>query len=462
MRSRQGGAGGFLIAVVLLLAITAFLAMLAFLRSSGQNERTTQDSRRFDAIKASLAQFVATNGRLPCPTNPATDTGDAVPDAPSATCTNPQGTVPWRTLGIRREDAIDAWGWKISYRVYTGAAGSLTQAEGASMVNCDTTEAAGWSAGRTPVVGSAGGLCRGTRNTTPAEFIAGKGLQLNYFGTPVTDAAYVLVSHGPSGLGAWTSVPPSTQTSLPASASELSNLNAAGPFVATNATLASVSPTNAAHFDDVLAYQSVSELIRLAGRGARNWDDTAQANVTLDTATLTSALGAAPNANLGVNSINFETARVTGLSGATAQELTFDADDGLGTASGASSISLGESIRIEFQNKATQFAVTLNHFGTVSFFGTWREQVRFDFYNDNVQVMPSVTKQGCRADGGRASFSIDRGAAQFDRVEIVPILSTVHPFFGSVITSSFWLAAFKTCLSGVCQTDLHTAGNVCP
>jgi hypothetical protein len=175
--------------------------------------------------------------------------------------------------------------------------------------------------------------------------------------------------------------------------------------------------------------------------------------------------------SLGQTSFNVGNARITGLLGGAAQNLTLDTaggTEGIGTESGATGISssTSESIRLEFNTIATQLAVTLNDFGTTSFFGTWREQARFDFYlGASLIPVTSVTKQGCRADGGLASFTIDSlalGGAQFDKVEIVPIPSTLHPIFGTPINSSFYLAAFKSCLAGTCQTSLYSAGNSCP
>lgn len=472
MGNRQAGAGGLLIAVVLLLVFGGLIATLAFLRARGEGERLSQDPERFETIKSAMAQFVAINSRLPCPANPTSDAGTADPDSPSATCNSLQGTVPWKTIGIRRDDAIDAWGGKISYRVYArsvdgsiaASAGSLTQANGVSLVNCDTNQSL--SAGRTQVVSGAGGLCRNARDTLDSEVLVGKGLAINLFGTAISGAAYVLVSHGPSGLGAYPATVPALQKDLPASASELANLAAAGPFVATNRTAASIGPSDTTHFDDVLAYQSITDLVKLAGMGARDWTDTTgTSNVTLDAATVAAALEAAVAANLGQGTLNVNNARITGISSGATQNLTFDtaSGSGIGTSADESdpTIAVGERLRIEFNAKATKFGVTLNHFGEVNYFGTWSERVRFQFYN-GATFLGSSTKEGCRADGGLASFSFDLGSTEFDKVEIVPLVSTVHPFFGTTITSAFWLAAFKSCTSGTCQTSLYALGNACP
>jgi hypothetical protein len=465
MRTRERGAAGLFIAVLLILVIGGILATLSFLQSKSGGDRPAQEGQRFEKIKAALVQFVAANGRLPCPANaianpePGTENRTAL----SATCNSPTGTVPWASIGLRRDDAIDGWGWKISYRVYTGTAGSLTQDGGASMANCETNtgEAAGWSAGRTTVSGSAGGLCRGTRNTLESEFLVGKGLTITWFGTAVSDAAYVLVSHGPSGLGGFTSGSPAMQTSLPTNASELSNLNATGPFVATNATDATVAPNAANHFDDILAYQKITDLVRLAGVGARDWPDTALADVTITAAAVASATGSTPAAgsDLGVSSIAFETARVSGLTAGAARNLTFDTvggNDGLGVEGSGTGISsaLSEAIRIEMKNKGTKFAITLNNFQTV--LGVWKERARFEFYNGTTLVSTFTPWQSCHGNAF-TSFTFDLGATQFDRIDVTPLVSSADPFFGSTIATSFFLSAFKACTSTPCVTTLQAA-----
>ena len=69
---------------------------------------------------------------------------------PATLCTFRNGTVPWVTLGLSADDAVDAWGRKISYRVYDGPTG-MTQALGASMSDCDTVEPAPGAVCTSPV-----------------------------------------------------------------------------------------------------------------------------------------------------------------------------------------------------------------------------------------------------------------------------------------------------------------------
>lgn len=142
------------------------------------------------------------------------------------------------------------------------------------MVDCDPTETEGTS----NVTGNnEGGLCKSTNKTIPGQFtdIAGtsflgaKGFTVNDFGTARTAVAYVLISHGGSGYGAYTAA--GTQLTTPTNANEVANTSAAGNFFATSASASSVAPDDAAHFDDVISYAVLSELISKAGRSARVW-----------------------------------------------------------------------------------------------------------------------------------------------------------------------------------------------
>jgi hypothetical protein len=287
MRRREAGVSLFVVALLILLFIGVFLAALGLFRSGRDVVGSSQAAASLATAQATLEQFAGSTGRLPCPANPALDTGDSSPAGASAVCDFPAGTLPWKTIGMRRDDAYDPWGSKISYRVFTGATG-LTQDNGASMVQCDSNVPAGSPGPST----TPAGLCRAAlnRHTSSTDFLAGKGLTVSDFGTNVTDVAYVLVSHGPSGLGAWPSG--STQRALPVDVAELANTTATGPFIAQAATAPSADPMGAPHFDDVLAYRRIADLAQRASLAARDWPDAANESVILDTATVTASLGA--------------------------------------------------------------------------------------------------------------------------------------------------------------------------
>jgi hypothetical protein len=264
-----------MVLMLMVLLMTGYLASYALYRvtTSGHERDTT---KRLLAIASdSLDQFAAANARLPCPTDPTLDTGLEA-QATAARCSFDQGTLPWKTLGMNHDDAIDGWGRKLSYRVYDGNAGSLTQPGGVSMVECDTVEPL--LGAKTGVAASLGGLCVSNadyrlRSTTPANFLAGKGFTLTDFGTVHTDVAYVVISHGATGLGGYTVS--GVQMDLPGGGGdERGNTNDTGAFTIRAFSDPDTAATSNAHFDDLLVYRTLPDLIRRAGLSARDWPET--------------------------------------------------------------------------------------------------------------------------------------------------------------------------------------------
>jgi hypothetical protein len=407
-------------------------------------------------VQSALEQFASAAERLPCPANPAIDTGDAEPAGASANCTYPAGTVPWRTIGLRREDSLDAWGWKISYRVYQGATG-LTQTGGASMVHCDTVEP-------TPAGTTASGLCQssgaGAHNTSEAQFLSGKGLNVSSFGATTTDAAYVLVSHGPTGFGAYTTSGGQKQPN-PANADELANLGAAGPFVA-KVAVTNVDPGSGTYFDDVLAFRRLGDFVKRANLAARDWPETGGtfANLTFDQSTVDTAVGSgvASGSSTGRQTVSFPDASVTAFDDSGNQDVSFDTAagyQGIGGMGGGTMITsaTGEGVRIDLAARARQLSVTFADFGRR--LGNVREQVELKLY-DGATVVSTFVGEGCHNDGDIATFSF-AAAADFDRVEIKALPATID---GS--DTAFLFAQIVTCAPAVsCLTSLSTPSNLC-
>jgi hypothetical protein len=469
MRGRQYGVSLIFVVIALVGAAVIFFAMTTLFRGSSGIASSSKTATGFAAASAALEQFAGTSGRLPCPADPTASTGDAAPNTAATACTFPKGTVPWRTIGMRSEDALDAWGRKISYRVFSGTMG-LTQDEGASMVNCDLDN------GGTPTPSSLapGGLCGLAHDHTVAQvLLLNKGLHADDFGTIRTDVAYVLISHGPSGLGAHTST--GIPMSLPTSAAELANINttdASGQFIAKAAVTQGIAADAATYFDDILAFQSIPELVKRANLSARNWPESTNivSNFTMDSATVGAAiLGTpTPDASTGRDDITFGSgstqARVRGFDSGGNQDITFN------TVGGASGLGItgngnllmtstsSERLRIDFGQSARKFAVALGDFGTYVASGvTYTEEVEFRFRGGASNV--NVVKSGCRADGGVATFSIDPGT-DFNRVDIRPQPAVPTPFAITAMT----VADFKTCTAGSeeCLSNLATASNRCP
>jgi hypothetical protein len=465
MRKRQSGVSLFVVALVLVLAAGLVAALGALFRSRSNSAGSAQTIAAFAALQTALEQYAGATGRLPCPANPALDTGIASPAVASAACDFPAGTIPWSTIGARRDDAYDPWGGKISYRVYTGGAGSLTQDNGASMVQCDLT--VGSSPGTI-----ATGRCQQHNgwHTAAAEFLIGKGLNVTDFGNPNV-VAYVLISHGSSGLGAWTSG--GTQRTMPTSVDELANTTASGPFVA-KAAADDADPASATHFDDVLAYRTIPELARRANLAAREWSDPTTESAVLNTNAIRQLTGSTPNNgdDLGRQTLELSNSSITAFDSSGNQNLSFQDD---GTAQGVGGVTSGggigsqdgEGIRISLAVKARLLGMTLNDFVTSpSAFPFWKAQVQVTFIDSTATpvISATVVKTACRAGSGLASFSKIDAGFDFDTIEIRATDSAPDPFFGSQVPSTFFLSAFSTCAAGAasCSTTLESAANVCP
>jgi len=313
--------GSMIFAIVLVLMTLAviILAVKAGSVITGTGQRLTGTQGMMTRIQQSLVQYVATYGELPCPANPSATNNVAgepdgvaptVPPTPVTNCTYPGGVVPWKALGLTVSDVTDPWGRLISYRVFDGPIG-LTQAQGASKVDCDTSniDLAGRQTPEKQPTSS--GLCDPDHNTLDTSFTnhwsfsptpridGDKGLVVDDFGTVVRNVAYVLISHGPTGLGGW--LPSGTQMSLPnctavtncpADYPNLENL-AQGPpppiqiltyyptqtptaFVKAAASDPSVDANAAGFYDDVVAYLKIDDLAHLAKLDARDWPEALQ------------------------------------------------------------------------------------------------------------------------------------------------------------------------------------------
>jgi hypothetical protein len=458
----QHGAGGIFVFAALLLLLVAMGAILVFSRTSTAVQEQGQTTANLSKAAVALDQFVSSTGRLPCPANPAVDDGLAVPDAGSINCTYSDGTVPWRTIGMRRDDAFDAWGWKISYRVYSDVAGSMTQNQGASMVNCDTDTSTLGSSGVDP-----NKLCRSTHTTNATDFLSGKGLTVKVYNDAggsstsqtYSDVAYVVISHGPTGFGAYTAS--GARRDLPANGPEKDNTSASpSAFAVAPASDTSVSPNNNGHFDDVVAYRRIGDLVKLTGLTARNWEGLT--SIGLDAATIQAALGlsSAPTpGSLGVSSMYVNDALISSTSG----NISFDnvgGNDGIGINGGGSlGITPGETIQIKFDKAADKLAITLNSMGIVSFgFLSWTERAQIQFFRNGNPVATASALKGCRADGQFASFTVSPGVS-FDQIQLTALSTTADPFFGTTLNSNFYLSGFATCAASAtsCITPIEAA-----
>lgn len=293
MRPEACRQGGFMMMVVVVAILMIALGVLV----SQTGDLVAAYSKRFSGsdvvlsrVQQELVNYVANYDRLPCPADPTGAVGAGWPNGNSditvaaTSCTYGSGVVPWKALGLTQEDVTDSWGRLISYRVYDGTTG-LTQTGGASAVNCDTS-----NIGTPETPPGTDGLCNADHNTLDTSFVTypatapytyQKGLTVSDFGTTVSAVAYVLVSHGASGLGGY--LPSGTQMTLPdAAAADYPNTQSLpAQFIKMVASATDVAAGSAGHFDDVVSYLKIADLLSLARLAARDWPEVAfDANTT--------------------------------------------------------------------------------------------------------------------------------------------------------------------------------------
>lgn len=465
MTRRQGGLSIAMVVVLLAILATGMLAAMALMRVGDRDADRNATLAQLNHARDAIEQFAATNHRLPCPAEPALDTGlEAMASASTCTAAADQGTLPWKTLGLNRADSIDAWGLKISYRVYTGNAGSLVQPEATNATLCGTDS----SGSPTPGAGSSGNLCQAvgtpaihTRYSGGSSYLNNKGFTLSDYTQNWPDVAYVLVSHGSTGLAAYTTS--GVRRDMPVSPHELSNTRAAGPFYIDAFSGSDVEANTAAHFDDLLVYRRLPDLVTRIGLGPREWHD--PAGPTIGSALFTAATLAAANP-VAAPSANFGTVVATSTgNGGNLQAVTGASGTGMGAAGlfgGFLNNIDNNTITLQFEYDATQLGITLGDFGTNSISGsTYADRVQFVFKDSGGLQVASVIKSGCHADGGLASFALT--APAFRSVE-------VHPYASIDSTGTYqWLSFFlldevKACGSGAgsCTTSLSAPTNSCP
>ena len=243
-------------------------------------------------IDKALANFVAQNKRLPCPANGSIasgvlNAGVETLVVASGLC-NPanqsNGVVPWVTLGISESDAADPWNGRITYRVQPALASNM-----AKLMDISWCDPAGTPTGASgPALACTPG-CTGATCMNPLNFLYSKGLQVQdgaggwlnqpapaWLGAPASPppnssgAAYVLISHGPTGAGAYNRAGILQPGSIVVGANEASNRNnqpltGATIFIDT----AQNTAANATHFDDYLSHPTIATVLGNANLGAR-------------------------------------------------------------------------------------------------------------------------------------------------------------------------------------------------
>lgn len=293
--------------LVVLLIFGVLIAMAAVItRAVTAAQKRSLTATRMAVVEAAIVQFVLQQKRLPCPADGTTAASNANAGVEggrnAAGCTGNQqhGMLPWRALALTETDVTDGWDRRFTFRIHP----TLAADGGMDMSWCDP---AGTQAPATPAACSTACTSASMGNCTPpARYLFGRGLTVcNVDGCvpddcnnsiniatasatcnptlanaplmhrhmiPHTGAAYVVISHGSTGGGAYTSggvLSPTTATMD--GTREL--LNYANLAYDANAYYVDNDIRDVAgntHFDDIVSRPSLLNIIAKAGLGARS------------------------------------------------------------------------------------------------------------------------------------------------------------------------------------------------
>lgn len=239
-RSNQNGFSLVELAVVLVLIGIVMTMGLGVATSTLENSAFQETKSKQERIRTSLIGFLRTNGRLPCPDNAAgVATGaEAIPCNTSAS--DGYGVLPWITLGLPREAAIDGWGNFFTYRVVNGVPNTTKNWTSRATGSFDINE-----------------LRISTNALTIKELDAGG----STLATVSSTAVVVLLSHGKNGFGAKTTKLGPRLPTTDAGAGELTNATVStAEFIlrpVTESASASYGP-----YDDLVSFMTPQDLFQ--------------------------------------------------------------------------------------------------------------------------------------------------------------------------------------------------------
>lgn len=252
-------------------------------------------------LELELANFVTQNRRLPCPAIGTTPGGAAgagleLRIATTGACnpaTQTSGVIPWATLGLTEDAALDAWGNRITYRVDPALTARFAPIPAPGpyfamdMTNCTTgMGSAAVAASVNPPSAAtyfqcSSAPCSGASCTGQDNVFAGKGLdvwngilpytvpnRLNTRGTS-SGAAYILISHGANAAGAYNTAGALLPGTGIVGVNEMPNMN--GQALALPQTQATAfrnaqfdNAQTAQHFDDLLIHPTILNVLQKA------------------------------------------------------------------------------------------------------------------------------------------------------------------------------------------------------
>jgi type II secretory pathway pseudopilin PulG len=274
-RRSSVGAGFTLVELALVIVIIGLAvgSLVPFLTAQQASARLSTTKMRQETIKSALINFIARNNRLPCPALASATPGQPTYGVEAASVAGPpvipcgtatvlgasvRGIVPFRSLGLSDESALDGYNRRFTYQV------TMTQTSAAL-----TAETVAGMRGTISVHSDA----------PPVGGLPATGNQINACSTNAADnkcnirAVAVILSHGENGIGGYLSsgtqiVPPATT-----SARELQNAAPAGALE--SFIQAEFSTKDANRFDDVVMALAPDDLLSpLTRTGALKSDRT--------------------------------------------------------------------------------------------------------------------------------------------------------------------------------------------
>jgi hypothetical protein len=462
----QRGMGGALFIILILLTAAAIVLGRGFVKSEASLDQRAATQQSLGRIADAMLAYVSQNKRLPCPAAGTATTGDADPAVAAATCNSPAGIVPWLTLGLRQADAMDGWGRLISYRAFDGATG-FTRTDGIKMTDCNTSATA---------TGTAVATCDPNHYTHPLDFLAGKGLSVNDLGALKSGIAYVLISHGETGKGAY-GAETAMRNDLPVAGSkELLNTQSAPPYWILARSDESIPVSDVNHFDDTVTYVAAADLAAAAKLGGRDWGAPSSGSQAFTHAAVQAATGSPFNFNTNATSVTFTSGTAFTSDDFTVTTLAANrrvaagtdgsGNEGLGSirdindTNGAATISTtaGEGLRFSLVTRARTLGITLVAFGFLSPPPQDPQRAVLKFYSSGIQVGSTLTKSACLS-SGVANFTVSPGV-DFDEFTI-EATTTVPSGFGS----SFLVGGIGACAAAAASCAAPNAivpANDCP
>lgn len=468
-RSEQGLAAAAIVVILIVVAVALvigrrFVTVEEFLDQRAATEANLQ------RVSDALVSFASQNQRLPCPASGTADTGLEDPPGPTATCNSPDGVVPWAALALRRDHALDGWGRRISYRVFSGPVG-FTQDRGVNMTNCNTSLGFPLDMALDP-----GGLCKtgAPPPNMPMQFLGARGnmLVVEDTGTTRSGNAFVLVSHGRTGNGAFQAEGAAGRTVLPANAGrEYTNTQATGTAWILPRSDPATPASDPTHFDDVVSYMTAADLVAKAKLASRSW---AELNIPLSAVFSLPNVSAAAPGRSGENTnqafLGMGGFLILGTDSTFAMRnigiRTEDGISGIGVIGGGSSAgdlnsALGERLffLLGSGSEFHKMDIALNRFRVVDLFPIRleeRAEVTFWRGGDLLQTA-TVTSWVEPIQPARCLFSLVSPSV-FDRVDIRPI-----PRTGDGGQTTFTVAEVKACTEATASCTVGLAGALdCP